>query len=178
VSSTNDKPDPPRTVLSEGAEITIVDATNNICSDLDVRNIAPATAAHIHRGAPGVAGRPVVTFGVPSHGAAEGCVSAPGALAGEMDNNPGAFYVSMHNAEFPKGVVRGQVSRWDQWRRSNRRTEARLEVPLSNGKGRPLIEADTLTSVQSTSAAGKATALCESVDRFGSRRVSGRSCEK
>lgn len=93
------------------AEITIVDATDNICYDLNVRNIAPASAAHIHRGAPGEEGPPVVTLEAPTDGGAEGCLSAPGALADEIEANPVAFYVNVHNAEFPNGAVRGQLGR-------------------------------------------------------------------
>ncbi len=93
------------------AEITIVDATDNVCFDLNVRNIGPATAAHIHRGAPGVAGPPVVTLEAPTDGGAEGCLSVPGALADEIEANPAAFYVNVHNAEFPNGAVRGQLQR-------------------------------------------------------------------
>ena len=93
------------------AEITIVDATDNICYDLNVRNIAPATAAHIHRGAVGVAGPPVVTLEAPTDGGSEGCVSAPGALADEIEANPVAFYVNVHNSEYPNGAIRGQLDR-------------------------------------------------------------------
>ena len=93
------------------AEITIVDATDNICWDLNVRNIAPATAAHIHRGMPGEDGPVVVTLEPPTDGSNEGCVNAPGALADEIEANPAAFYVNIHNAEYPAGAIRGQLAR-------------------------------------------------------------------
>ena len=104
-------PGPGDTDGSGTAEITIVDATDNVCYDLNVRNIGPATAAHIHRGARGVAGPPVVTLDAPTDGGSEGCISAPGALADEIEANPAAFYVNVHNAEFPDGAVRGQLQR-------------------------------------------------------------------
>ena len=104
-------PGPGDTDGSGTAEITIVDGTDNVCYDLNVRNIAPATAAHIHRGMRGEAGPPVVTLEAPTDGGAEGCVSAPGALADEIEANPVAFYVNVHNAEFPNGAVRGQLAR-------------------------------------------------------------------
>ena len=104
-------PGPGDTDGSGTAEITIVDATDNVCYDLNVRNIGPATAAHIHRGARGVAGPPVVTLEAPTDGGSEGCISAPGALADEIEANPAAFYVNVHNAEFPDGAVRGQLQR-------------------------------------------------------------------
>ena len=93
------------------AEITIVDATDNICYDIKVLNIAPATAAHIHRGAPGEAGPPVVTLEAPTDGDAKGCIGAPGALADEIEANPAGFYVNIHNAAYPQGAVRGQLQR-------------------------------------------------------------------
>jgi len=93
------------------AEITIVDATDNVCFDLQVSGIAPATAAHIHRGAPGEAGPPVVTLEAPADGDSKGCISAPGSLADEIEANPAAFYVNVHNAEFPNGAIRGQLAR-------------------------------------------------------------------
>lgn len=96
---------------SGSAEITIVDATDNVCWDVNVRDIAPATAAHIHRGAAGASGPPVVTLEAPTDGSNEGCVSAPGALADEIEANPAAFYVNVHNAEYPNGAVRGQLGR-------------------------------------------------------------------
>ena len=104
-------PGPGDTDGSGTAEITIVDATNNVCWDLNVRNIAPATAAHLHRGLPGEAGPPVVTFEPPTDGSNEGCVAVPGTLADEIEANPAAFYVNVHNAEFPNGAVRGQLAR-------------------------------------------------------------------
>lgn len=104
-------PGPGDTDGSGTAEITIVDATDNVCWDLNVRNIAPATAAHIHRGLPGEAGPPVVTLEPPTDGSNEGCVAVPGALADEIEANPAAFYVNVHNAEFPNGAVRGQLAR-------------------------------------------------------------------
>ena len=104
-------PGPGDTDGSGRAEITIVDATDNICYDINVRNIAPATAAHIHRGAPGMDGPPVVTLEAPADGDSKGCISAPGALADEIEANPAGFYVNIHNAEFPAGAVRGQLQR-------------------------------------------------------------------
>ena len=104
-------PGPGDTDGSGRAEITIVDATDNVCYDINVRNIAPATAAHIHRGASGEAGPPVVTLEAPADGDAKGCISAPGALADEIEANPAGFYVNIHNAEFPAGAVRGQLQR-------------------------------------------------------------------
>lgn len=95
---------------SGSAEISIVDATDNVCFELHAHGIAPATMAHIHRGAAGVSGPPVVTLQAPdADGESKGCVAAPGALADEIKANPAAFYVNIHTAEYPNGAIRGQL---------------------------------------------------------------------
>lgn len=93
------------------AEITIVDRTDNLCYELAVRNIEPATAAHIHRGAPGVAGPPVVTLDAPTDGESNGCLSVASELVDEIEANPAGFYINVHTAPFPNGAVRGQLNR-------------------------------------------------------------------
>ena len=93
------------------AEITIVDRTDNLCYTVTVANIEPATAAHIHRGAPGVAGPPVVTLDPPGDGESQACLSVASALADEIERLPGSFYVNVHNARYPNGAVRGQLRR-------------------------------------------------------------------
>ena len=93
------------------AEVTIVDRTDNLCYVVTVANIEPATAAHIHRGARGVAGPPVVTIDAPADGESRGCLSVPSALADELERSPAGFYVNVHNARYPNGAVRGQLRR-------------------------------------------------------------------
>lgn len=93
------------------AEITIVDRTDNLCYELSVANIDVATAAHIHRGARGMAGPPVVTLDAPTDGESNACLSVASALADEIRNNPAGFYINVHNAAYPGGAVRGQLMR-------------------------------------------------------------------
>jgi hypothetical protein len=91
------------------AAVTIDPTTGEICADLRVANVAPITAAHIHRGGPGVAGPVVVPLNAPNPTSAT-CVMAAPALATEIATTPAGFYVNVHNAEFPGGAVRGQLS--------------------------------------------------------------------
>lgn len=91
------------------ATVTVDAASGEICYELTVRNIAPATAAHIHvadRHNAGVVVQPLVA---PTDGSSSGCVVntilAPALLA-----NPDNYYVNVHNAEFPAGAVRGQLA--------------------------------------------------------------------
>ena len=94
------------------AVIRLNQGQGEVCFELTVSNIAPATAAHIHSGAAGVAGDVVVTLTPPpTDGSSKGCVSASADLIKDIRQNPGNFYVNVHNADFPDGAVRGQLSK-------------------------------------------------------------------
>ena len=91
------------------ARVTVDTATGEICYEVTVRNIAPATAAHIHRADRDAAGAVVQGVQAPSDGSSSGCVVNPAAAAA-VAADPSAFYVNVHNAEFPAGAVRGQLA--------------------------------------------------------------------
>lgn len=93
------------------AEVTVAEGANTVCYTLRVEKIATPTAAHIHRGAAGVAGPPVVTLAPPTAGTSDGCASAPAEVATAIRQTPEAFYVNVHNAEHPAGAIRGQLGR-------------------------------------------------------------------
>ena len=94
------------------AEITITDEFGQICWDInDVRGIGPITAAHIHRGARGVNGPPVFTLRRAEEGGYKGCTDGAEWTQDRIENNPQAFYVNLHTAEYPNGAIRGQLSR-------------------------------------------------------------------
>ena len=76
---------------------------------LTVRNIAPANAAHIHRAPSTDPGPIVVSLAAPTNGSSSGCAPISRDLAKELIQNPAAFYVNVHNAEYPAGAVRGQL---------------------------------------------------------------------
>ena len=82
-----------------------------LCYTLSVSNIAPATAAHIHRAPPTLAGPVVVPLAAPTSGSSAGCVDIDVALAHEIVRNPGDFYVNVHNTPFLGGAVRAQLGR-------------------------------------------------------------------
>src|SRR5688500_7531991 len=56
------------------APVQIDVGSQQACATLNVQNIATATAAHIHRGAAGVAGPIVVGLVTPTGGSSNGCV--------------------------------------------------------------------------------------------------------
>lgn len=99
------------------ALLTLNQGQNEVCFDLGVQNIAPATRAHIHVGAAGVPGAIVVPLfetgpTPPATGAfPSGCVTASPELIQAIRQSPGGFYVNVHNEAFPAGAVRGQLTK-------------------------------------------------------------------
>ena len=80
-----------------------------VCYSLEVRRIAPATAAHIHVGFRGEAGPIVVPLNPPTDGSSSACVEIPRALSLELREHPARYYVNVHNNPFPDGAIRGQL---------------------------------------------------------------------
>ena len=94
------------------AHFTLNQGQREVCFRLTVSGIAPATAAHIHRAPPGVPGPVVVPLTPPTSGSSSGCVADVDAgLIKAIRQDPEAYYVNVHNADFPGGAVRGQLSK-------------------------------------------------------------------
>jgi hypothetical protein len=93
------------------AEFRVNAGQGRVCYTLNVTNIDPANAAHIHRGGADAAGPVVVNLDAPADGSSEGCAEVERALAQELIRTPAAFYVNVHNPAFPAGAVRGQLGR-------------------------------------------------------------------
>lgn len=92
------------------AEISITDGFGQICWDLNnISGIGPITAAHIHRGAAGTNGPPVFTLRKANEGGWKGCTDGSEWAQDRIENNPGAFYVNVHTAQYPNGAIRGQL---------------------------------------------------------------------
>lgn len=68
---------------------------------------------HIHVGEAGVNGPIVVNFFTDPAGVvpADGCVDIDRDLAQAILRNPEGYYFNLHNAEFPGGAIRGQLSK-------------------------------------------------------------------
>ena len=84
-----------------------------VCYELEVERIKPATFAHIHRGAPNVAGDIVVELKAPTDGSSEGCKAISKQLSKKLREHPGRYYVNVHNEPYPDGAIRGQLHRGD-----------------------------------------------------------------
>ncbi|MBU1374837.1 MAG: CHRD domain-containing protein [Alphaproteobacteria bacterium] len=92
------------------ATFKIDTAKNEVCYTVMVEKIGAATAAHVHRGAAGANGPPVVPMKAPdAAGKTEGCATVDAAVIKDILANPAGFYVNVHNAEFPGGAIRGQL---------------------------------------------------------------------
>lgn len=92
------------------AEVRVNPRSGEVCWNLYARQIDPATAAHIHRGAAGSAGPPVVTLTTPDgNGRSQGCATADPALAREIAMRGYDFYINVHTAPHPQGAIRGQL---------------------------------------------------------------------
>ncbi|MGH2586768.1 MAG: CHRD domain-containing protein [Dehalococcoidia bacterium] len=93
------------------ASLRLNPGQGEVCFTLTVSGIAPATAAHIHVAPAGVAGPIVVPLTPPTSGSSSGCATADRTLIREIIRNPEAYYVNVHNADFPAGALRGQLGK-------------------------------------------------------------------
>ena len=78
---------------------------------MQVKGIGAPNASHIHRGVAGAPGPVVIPLAsaFPDN-RASGSVTTSAALINEIRQNPEGFYVNVHNAEFPGGAIRSQLS--------------------------------------------------------------------
>jgi hypothetical protein len=94
------------------ASVKVDPATAQVCYEIKVAGIGQATAAHIHKGAAGAGGPPVVPLAAPSTGSSSSCAPASSKeLAADLIANPRNYYVNIHNQEFPPGALRGQLAK-------------------------------------------------------------------
>lgn len=93
------------------ASITLNVGQTTVCWELSVSDIAPATASHIHFAPAGVNGPIVVPLTPPTSGTSSGCrENVDPNLVQAIIDFPERYYVNVHNAEYPGGAVRGQLS--------------------------------------------------------------------
>jgi hypothetical protein len=106
---TADQEVPPAATPARGtAWIDIDTANSTVCSSLAPSGTGQPTAAHIHRGTPGLAGPAVIDLSLAMGGRT--CVAGDPVLLQEIAANPGGFYVNLHTVDFPEGAVRGQLA--------------------------------------------------------------------
>jgi hypothetical protein len=95
------------------AQIFLKAKKHKVCFNLEVSRLDTVTMAHIHKGAPDVAGKiKVVLFEneVAGDGTYEGCVKdVKKKLVRKIGKVPEKFYVNVHTQDFPDGAIRGQL---------------------------------------------------------------------
>lgn len=85
-----------------------VDAdAGDFCYTLKASNIDKPTMAHVHEGAAGINGGPVITLEM----AEDLCIAVEPAKLEPILANPANFYVNVHNAAYPAGAIRGQLAK-------------------------------------------------------------------
>ena len=93
------------------AELRVNPGQGSVCYSVTYSGIDAPSAAHIHTGAAGVAGGVVVPLKVGAGGAIEGCAGVTREQAMALIQSPETFYGNLHNAAFPGGAIRGQLSK-------------------------------------------------------------------
>ncbi|WP_421838982.1 CHRD domain-containing protein [Novosphingobium sp.] len=84
--------------------------TGDFCYTLYGEKIAAPTMAHVHTGAAGANGAPVITMDVTGKGS-DMCIAVEPDKLKPIIANPAGYYVNIHNADFPGGAVRGQLAK-------------------------------------------------------------------
>ena len=92
------------------ATITLDPVGDTVCVDSTTSGIDTVTLTHIHRGAVGVSGPPVVDFVPGGLGSLSKCVLADSAVIDEIAANPAGFYFNVHTTAFGAGAVRGNFA--------------------------------------------------------------------
>jgi hypothetical protein len=78
----------------------------DFCYTITSAKIAAPTMAHVHTGAAGAAGPPVISIDPKGN---DECVAVEPDVLKAIVANPAGYYVNVHNAEFPGGAIRGQL---------------------------------------------------------------------
>jgi len=110
LNGANEVPGPGDANGSGHARVTLHPATHKVCVNATWRRIGTPVAAHIHKGARGVAGPVKIDFTTAVTGGAH-CKHASGTLIRRIKNHPGNFYFNIHTSRFMAGAIRGQLHR-------------------------------------------------------------------
>ena len=111
MTGASERPSPGDPDGSGTADITLNLGQGRVCWELTVSDIAPATAAHIHVAPVTSPGPVVIPLSPPTNGTSSGCTEVSRELIKAIIHNPENYYVNVHNAEYPAGAIRAQLSK-------------------------------------------------------------------
>lgn len=97
-------------VGSGRATFTINPGRGEICFNLAWEGLGVVVAGHIHKADAGANGPIVVPFTITGN-PTTGCQAISRTLAVDIVTDPAGYYANFHSAAFPKGAVRGQLSK-------------------------------------------------------------------
>ncbi len=84
--------------------------TGDLCYTLKIKDIATPTMAHLHKGTAGSDGDVVVKLNITGNDGDE-CSALQREVAKAIVADPGSYYVNVHTADYPKGAIRGQLTK-------------------------------------------------------------------
>ena len=87
--------------------LTLSTKKRQVCWTFELAGVSKPQVAHIHKGRPGASGPVFIALGRAYK--TKGCTSASKSSIEAVESHPNAYYVNVHNAKFPNGVVRGQL---------------------------------------------------------------------
>ena len=85
--------------------------TGQVCYTFEVTGVDPLFASHIHVAPAGVAGPIEIPLPPSTATGGSGCVTADRDLILAIIRDPSAYYFNVHNATYPAGALRGQLTR-------------------------------------------------------------------
>lgn len=91
------------------AVVRLVPERNEVCYELSVSRIDPATGAQLRRGRAGQAAESVLTLRSPADGPVTTCAAADAILIADLQAAPADFAVVVTNETYPNGALRGQL---------------------------------------------------------------------
>jgi CHRD domain len=86
-------------------KVTIDAEAGDFCYSLAQTGLTDVTMAHVHSGAAGVNGPPVITIDLTD----DECRAVDPAVLKQIVDSPASYYVNIHTAALPKGAIRGQL---------------------------------------------------------------------
>lgn len=87
--------------------LTLNASKGTVCWTFELAGVSKPVFAHIHKGRAGTSGPVYIPLGKTYK--TKGCASAAKKLIDAVESNPNAYYVNVHNAKYPNGIVRGQL---------------------------------------------------------------------